>query len=150
MIDGALDVALALRFLHVLAAMVWIGGMLFVVLVLVPVVRGQADPALRARLFHQAGVRFRAVGWAALAVLLATGLANLWLRPYLLTLSRFQWKLGLVVMALLLSVVHDFVLGPRAGAPGAHPRARVWASWLARLNVVIVLVVVALGLALRG
>jgi copper resistance protein D len=70
-------VVLSLRFVHVLAAIVWIGGMLFVALVLVPVVRAQADPVLRARLFHQAGVRFRAVGWAALLLLLVTGLANL-------------------------------------------------------------------------
>ena len=141
---------LALRFLHVLAAMIWVGGMLFVVLVLVPVVRAQADPALRARLFHQAGVRFRTVGWAALLVLLASGLANLWWRPYLLTLPRFQWKLGLVVVALLLSVLHDFVLGPRAGVPGANPATRAWASWIARLTVLVVLIVVVLGLALRG
>jgi putative copper export protein len=143
-------VSLTLRFLHVLAAIAWIGGMLFVALVLVPVVRAQADPALRARLFHQAGVRFRAVGWAALLLLLATGLANLWMRPYLLTLPRFHGKLALVVLALALSAVHDFVLGPRAGAPGADPRLRVWASWLARVNVVVVLIVVILGLALRG
>lgn len=141
---------LALRFLHVLAAIIWIGGMLFVALVLVPVIRAQADPGLRARLFHQAGVRFRAVGWAALLLLLVTGLANLWMRPYLLTLSRFQWKLGLVVVALALSVLHDFVLGPRAGAPGADPSMRVWATWTARLNVLVVLLVAVLGLALRG
>jgi putative copper export protein len=141
---------LALRFLHVLAAITWIGGMLFVALVLVPVVRAQADPALRARLFHQVGVRFRAVGWVALLLLVATGLANLWMRPYLLTLSRFQWKLGLVVLALGLSVLHDFVLGPQAGAPGADPALRVWASWIARINVLVVLIVVVLGLALRG
>ena len=142
--------ALSLRFLHVLAAITWIGGMLFVALVLVPVVRAQADPALRARLFHEVGVRFRAVGWAALLVLLATGLINLWLRPYLFTLTRFQWKLGLVIVALGLSALHDFVLGPRAGLPGADPRLRVWASWLARVNVLVVLIVVILGLALRG
>ena len=142
--------ALSLRFLHVFAALVWIGGMLFVALVLVPVVRAQADPALRARLFHDVGVRFRAVGWAALLVLLATGLINLWLRPYLFTLTRFQWTLGLVVVALVLSAIHDFVLGPRAGVPGADPRMRVGASWLARVNVLVVLIVVILGLALRG
>jgi uncharacterized membrane protein len=142
--------ALALRFLHVFAALVWVGGMLFVALVLVPVVRAQADPALRARLFHDVGVRFRAVGWAALLVLLATGLANLWLRPYLFSLTRFQCKLGLVVLALALSALHDFALGPRAGRPGADPRLRVMASWVARLNVVVVLIVVILGLALRG
>jgi hypothetical protein len=43
------------------------------------------------------------------------------MRPYLLTLARFQWKLGLVVVALGLSALHDFVLGPRAGAPAPIP-----------------------------
>ena len=142
--------ALALRFVHVSAAITWFGGMLFIALVLVPVMRAQTDAALRARLLHQVGVRFRTVGWAALVLLLATGLLNLWLRPYLLALPRFQWKLGLVVLALVLSVVHDFVLGPRAGAPGADPALRVCASWTARVNVVVVLIVVVLALALRG
>jgi len=142
--------ALTLRFLHVLAALVWIGGMLFVALVLVPVARGLNDPPLRARLFHAAGVRFRAVGWIALGLLVVTGLGNLWLRPYLLTLPRFQVKLGLVVLALTLSAVHDFVVGPHAGRPGADPRLRTWASWLGRVNTVVVLFVVLLGLALRG
>lgn len=142
--------ALALRFIHVLAAVVWIGGMLFVALVLVPAVRALNDPPLRARLFHEAGVRFRTVAWIALALLLASGLGTLWLRPYLLTLPRFHVKLGLVVLALALSASHDFVLGPRAGRPGADPRLRTWASWLARANVVVVLVIVLLGLALRG
>jgi putative copper export protein len=41
--------ALAVRFLHVLSAITWIGGMLFVALVLVPVTRRLPDPALRRR-----------------------------------------------------------------------------------------------------
>ena len=142
--------ALTLRFLHVLGALTWIGGMLFIALVFVPVARGLNDPPLRARLFHAAGVRFRAVGWVALGVLLLTGLGNLWLRPYLLELPRFQAKLGFVVLALALSAVHDFFIGPRAGLPGADPRLRVWASWLGRITLILVLVVVLLGLALRG
>ena len=142
--------ALTLRFVHVLAAIAWIGGMLFVALVLVPVVRGLKDPALRTRLVQESGVRFRAVGWIALGLLLVSGLGNLWLRPGLLALPRFHLKLGLVVIALALSAVHDFVLGPRAGRLGADPRLRVRASWLARLNLVVVLAIVLLGLALRG
>jgi len=46
--------------------------------------------------------------------------------------------------------LHDFVLGPRAGRPGADPSARVRASWIARVNVLVALAIVALGLALRG
>jgi hypothetical protein len=34
--------------------------------------------------------------------------------------------------------------------PGADPSARVRASWIARVNVVVALAIVLLGLALRG
>jgi putative copper export protein len=123
--------------------------MLFIALVLIPVAR-RLEPAERARLVQATGLRFRTVGWIALGVLLLSGLLNLWLRPYLLEVPLFSAKLGLVVLALVLSVVHDFVLGPRAGAPGAHPRLRARASWVARANGLVVLAVVVLGLALRG
>ena len=129
--------------------MTWVGGMLFIALVLVPVTRRLEDGALRARLVHAVGVRFRTVGWVALAVLVATGLVNVWLHPYLLGAPRFHAKLGLVLLALILSAVHDFVLGPRAGAPGADPAARVRASWVARINVLVVLAIVLLGLSRR-
>jgi putative copper resistance protein D len=143
-------VTLLVRWLHLVAAITWIGGMLFIALVLVPVARGIKEPQVRARLVQDAGRRFRTVGWVALGLLFATGLANLWVRPYLLAAPRFHAKLGLVVLALILAALHDFALGPRAGRPGADPSLRVQASWIARINVVVVLVVVLLGLALRG
>jgi putative copper resistance protein D len=141
-------VSLVSRWLHVLAAITWIGGMFFITLVLMPVTRRLEDAALRARLVHAIGLRFRTVGWIALAVLIVTGLVNLWLQPYLLGSPRFQWKIGLVVLALILSAFHDFVLGPRACAPGADPSIRVRASWIARINALLVLVIVLLGLSL--
>jgi copper resistance protein D len=141
-------VSLLVRWLHVLAAITWIGGMLFIALVLVPSARRLEDPTLRTRLIQETGRRFRTIGWLALGGLVGTGLLNLWMHPVLLSSPRFHWKLGLVVLALILSAFHDFVLGPRAGAPGADPSARVRASWVARINVLVVLVVVALGLSL--
>ena len=133
-----------------LAAITWIGGMLFIALVLVPVTRRLEDPTVRTRLVQETGRRFRTVGWIALTVLVVTGLLNLWSHPDLLSSPRLHWKLGLVGLALILSAFHDFVLGPRAGAPGADPSIRVRASWVARVNVLIVLVVVLLGLSLTG
>lgn len=147
---GSGSMTLALRFVHVLAAVTWIGGMVFIAVVLVPTLRGLDDPALRSRLLQDTGRRFRRVGWIAVALLLVSGLANLWMRPYLLDLTRFQIKLGLVGVALALSALHDFVLGPRAGRPGADPRLRARASWVARGNVIVVLLIVLLGLVLRG
>jgi len=124
--------------------------MLFIALVLVPVTRRLEDPTVRTRLLQETGRRFRTVGWIALIVLVVTGLLNLWSHPGLLSSPRLHWKLGLVGLALILSAFHDFVLGPRAGAPGADPSARVRASWVARVNVLVVLVVVLLGLSLAG
>ena len=133
-----------------LAAITWIGGMLFIALVLVPVTRRLEDPTVRTRLVQETGRRFRTVGWIALPVLVVTGLLNLWSHPDLLSSPRLHWKLGLVGLALILSAFHDFVLGPRAGAPGADPSVRVRASWVARVNVLVVLLVVLLGLSLAG
>jgi uncharacterized membrane protein len=144
------SLSLAFRFVHVLAAVTWLGGMLFIALVLVPAARRLPDAALRTRLVTDLGTRFRTVGWIAIGLLVASGLGNLWVRPELLGVARLQWKAGLIVLAIALSALHDFALGPRAGRPGADPGARGRASWVARVNVLVVLAIVALGLALRG
>lgn len=144
-----MTIALLVRFLHLVAAVTWIGGMLFVALVLVPVTRRIEDPALRRRLVHAVGVRFRTVGWIAIGLLVATGLTNIWLRPELLSLTRFWVKIALVAAAIVLSALHDFVLGPRAGQPDAPSSMRPAASWVARINVLLVLVAVYLGLSFR-
>jgi putative copper export protein len=143
-------VALLVRWVHVLSAMTWIGGMLFIALVLVPVARGLGDAPVRAHLIQETGRRFRTIAWTALALLVTTGLLNLWMAPELLRSPRFHWKLGLVVLALILSAFHDWVLGPRAGRPGADPSVRRRASWIARVNVAVALAVVWLALGLRG
>jgi copper resistance protein D len=111
-------VALVVRWVHVLSAMTWIGGMLFIALVLVPSARGLGDASLRTRLVQETGRRFRTIAWMALALLVMTGLLNLWMAPALLRSPRFHWKLGLVVHTLILSAFHDWVLGLRAGLPG--------------------------------
>jgi uncharacterized membrane protein len=56
---------------HILAAIIWIGGMFFLPLVLVPVLRRQ-EPKLRAVLLDAVGRRFRTVGWIAIGLLLVT------------------------------------------------------------------------------
>jgi putative copper resistance protein D len=142
-------VGLIVRWVHVLSAITWIGGMLFIALVLVPVTRGLDDAALRTRLVQESGRRFRRIAWIALALLVVTGLLNLWQAPGLLWTARFHLKVGLVGLAVILSAFHDYVLGPRAGLPGADPTARLRASWIARLNLAVALAIVLLGLALR-
>ena len=156
--------------LHVLAALGWLGGMFFLALVGAPVLRQVEPPELRQALFQRLGVRFRAVGWALLATLVATGALVLHERGLLrwsgVLGARAFWrtalghalaaKLAAVAVMLAVSAVHDFVLGPiagraRAGSPGAL-RLRRRAAWLARVNALvgIALVVAAVRLARGG
>lgn len=154
---------------HVLAALLWLGGMFFLAVVGAPVLRKVEPPTLRATLFRELGAAFRNVGWACIVVLLLTGVANLWFRGLLswdvlgdpgFWDSRYggalSWKLLAVTVMVGASAVHDFWLGPAASrlAPGsaAALRYRGWASWLARVNAIvgILLVVVAVRLARGG
>jgi uncharacterized membrane protein len=66
--------------IHVLAAMLWLGGLLFLAAVGAPVLRRVEPASLRAELFERLGTQFRNVGWVAIAVLVVTGVANLYFR----------------------------------------------------------------------
>ncbi|MCH4565162.1 DUF4149 domain-containing protein [Halomonas sp. EGI 63088] len=60
--------------LHVLAAVIWVGGMFFAWMILRPVAMGLLDPPQRLTLWRQVFQRFFPWVWAALIVLLGTGL----------------------------------------------------------------------------
>jgi uncharacterized membrane protein len=150
---------------HILAAMFWLGGMFFLGLVGAPTLRVVEPAALRQRLFHQLGSRFRTAGWWAIAILLVTGTLNLYFRGWLTrdvigsaafwmtpTGHALSLKLLAVTAMLVVSSIHDFVLGPRAGraTPGS-PAAialRTRAARLARLNALLGVVVVVAAVML--
>ena len=155
--------------IHILAATTWIGGMFFLVLVVVPWLRGR-DRATAATFLRETGTRFRNVAWGCFAVLLVTGAFNLWLRGVRLeNFAQREWlmspfghavlcKLAVFALVLVVSAVHDFAVGPRASlaveedprSPDAE-RLRRHASRLGRINALLALLLVALGVILvRG
>lgn len=155
---------------HIVAAAWWVGGMLFLVFVLIPVTRRPEVAPVRAQLVHWVGLRFRWVGWVSLVLLVASGAFNLAYRgigwgdlvsPRLWE-GRFgrvlALKLVLVAAVLVLSALHDFALGPRAtSAWKARPdsaeatRLRRRASWLARIELLLALLILGLAVLLvRG
>lgn len=151
--------------LHVLAALMWLGGMFFFALVGAPVLRTIASDTLRAELFTKLGERFRTVGWISIAVLLVTGVLNLHFRGVLtgevLGSSEFwstpfgsalMWKLGAAGLMLAVQGVHDFHLGPASGRalPGTDEalRMRRRAAMLARVSALLGLIVVVAAVKL--
>ena len=147
---------LALVSLHILAAMTWIGGMMFLSLVLAPIVKSRkAAPEFMA-LFRSAALRFRPIVWGAMAVLLMTGPMLLSHRG-LSVMAPAAWtgivtvKLVLVGLLFILTLLHDLVLGPRVSRVGATPESQRTAGerfvfktsrWLPRLSLLIGLAVV--------
>ena len=156
--------------LHILAAAVWIGGMVFVALVLVPVIRRPENQGVAASIVQLTGLRFCWAGWLCLILLFLTGFFNVLYRgfaiPDLLSGRLWESSFGVVLAlkllffgaVLVLSGVHDFTIGPRATAlwrtDPSSPESRKLrrqASWIGRLNLLLALLIVALGITLvRG
>ena len=147
--------------LHILAAVIWIGGMLFLSLVAVPILRQVDSPLLRADLFRKMAWRFRRLVWICLAVLILTGTVNVAFygdttqgSPYLKVLGI---KLGLVAVLVAMGVAHDFIIGP--GAARAQSRDGLLptgtdllmvqlAPWVGRLNLLLGVIILVLAAAL--
>jgi copper resistance protein D len=151
-----------LVWLHLLAAVAWIGGMVFLSLVLVPIVKREPFAAQRGALIRAAALRFRVVVWGAIAVLLTTGpllvLGRGWPFgepggwPSVLTV-----KLILVAILLALTVAHDLLIGPRVGwilqtpepsRTGFERLLVASSAWLPRLSLLLALAVLFAAVSL--
>lgn len=153
-------------YLHVLAVVIWIGGIIFLTL-MGPLLRVGAigrmrlespfPPLMKEEQKGNSPVnwkiarRFRNVSWIAVLVLVVTGMANLayrgWvINPVLLT------KLILVGFMIIIKILHDFIVGPKVGLYSNTPlqSALYWktAFYLGRLNLLLGLVVLYIALLL--
>jgi uncharacterized membrane protein len=105
----------------VLAVAVWIGPQFFLFLAAVPAVRLIDDVPLRAKVMRKITTRFGWMAWAAIGVIVLTGISNLFqvgndadlwdtgLRWF----SVFSTKMLLVGTMVMLTAVHTFLIGPR-------------------------------------
>lgn len=105
------------RFVHVVAAMGWVGGQLLLSAVVLPVLRSQLPPAERVPLVRHTARRFALVANVGLLpALVATGIALAWHRG--VTFGSFDdpgygrllgIKLVLVVVSIALAAVHGSI-----------------------------------------
>lgn len=156
--------------LHIMAAVIWVGGTLFLALVLVPAIRQPEFRTVAVPMIRWTANRFRWIGWLCFAVFLVTGSINLAFRGVTWSdlSSAMFWRgsfgsvlaLKLLLFALLLAVsaVHDFIVGPRAATAwekdaksAASVRLRRQAVHIARFNLFLALIATILGTMLvRG
>jgi uncharacterized membrane protein len=158
--------------LHLLGVVVWIGGLCFQLLVIPPALKRlpSAVEQLRSRLSVE--LRFRAVMWPAVGLVLLTGLYNVMNLLYATTLAgghlpsafvqRLSIKIALVVLMLLLHAVQRFVMYPRLitgltrlpsemlALPDDLLQLQRLSHLLSVIIVAIAVVVLLLGVLLRG
>jgi uncharacterized membrane protein len=102
-----------------MAAIIWIGGMIFASLVLQPVLRKALSPEIRMPIYQDMGKRFKTIQLTSLGILLATGVFKLWgfkdkpeifFSPFGAILAI---KLTLVACVIFLTGLHSYAWGPR-------------------------------------
>ncbi len=138
---------------HLLAAMVWVGGSVALVVAGVPAIRIlEGEP--RGRALREVGRRWRLLGYGSLLVLAVTG-APLAAHDYDAGRSPFRtvfWvKVALSVGLVAASYLHNFVLGPRLQAEvreGRAQRTRAPLVAVGYLSLTLTLTVPVLGAVL--
>ena len=143
---------LVLRIVHLLAAIVWVGGTIALVFVSVPLAHRLEGPA-RGAMLRELGRRWRPIGWSALGIAIATGawIAGLE-HAFDTTPTRFDVVLavkgGLVGLLVAGAYLHDYVLGPglaRQIREGKPQSLRPILVRIGRLNLAVTVVLPILG-----
>ena len=114
---------LLIRWIHVIAAVIWIGGNLILAMVIVPYCRQNLPPVKRIQLLTQIGKKFEPIVWGCAGILFFTGMANIFysidfFSPAASEISKIFMrtlfiKLVLFVVLIILTALHSFVYGPR-------------------------------------
>ncbi len=142
-----------------ISAIFWVGGMLFLTLVVAPYLLSIQDPKERSKIFQVVGKRYRAFGWGAIITLLVTGPVALYkiygIPPQEIFSpavhassfgSALMIKLAFVILIVLSSLVHDFWIGPKAkDSPAMSKMARIFG----RSNLILALIIVVFAVILR-
>ena len=146
--------------LHILGATFWIGGMLFLPLVLLPSIKNNYE---RTQLLMSTGFKFRLYGYIVLAMMFITGVVNMGFKGV-----QFSWRFfnethygRLVVLKVILfsslvliSLTHDLIAGRKfleQMQTEESTKVKLIAQWTGRILLLISLIMAYVGVLLsRG
>jgi putative copper resistance protein D len=143
--------------LHIIGVSFWIGGMLFLPLVLLSGIKNHPD---RSNLLMATGLKFRFFGYIVLGLLLVTGILNIYLRGIdlswkFLLVSRYGklviTKLILFLCILVVSLIHDVQARRRLLSEEENRKFKTIARWSGRILLLVSLAMAFIGVVLsRG
>ena len=148
-----------IHWLHLMAAILWVGGTLATSLVIHPVLHAELPDNARMSVYREIGRRFTKVQWLTWGTLAATGAYKLWsiretpevfLGPFGRVLAV---KLTLVAGMAALSLIHSLVWGPalasRTGTPDARAALARRAAFWGKINGLLMIAIVFCAALLR-
>ncbi len=140
-------------FIHITFACLWVGGMLFMVLISSPYIR---KTPFKDEAFQNIGKRFSVVGtMIGLPVLFITGLLNMhflsipyssFFHPESIYQKTLQTKVHIFFLVVLVSILHDFYFSKKAKYSSKHTKIT---RALGILNLLLSLGIILLASALR-
>ncbi len=141
-----------ITWLHLVAAIALIGGLIFSRLVLTPVCKHSPPDSAVQRLRHRLGRRFRTIAWSSLIVLILTGAYQILLESGSARIETawgvmLMLKLFLFAIAFGLILIHDFIMDPHGSASGTTPPGRADALQTTILITTLAILLVAAYLA---
>ena len=116
--------SLFIRWIHVIAAVTWVGGNLILAMVIVPHFRQSLPPVQRIKLLTQIGKRFEPVVWVCIGVLFFTGIVNIFFSIDITSptpianafMRTLLIKILLFFVLTILTVLHSMIFAPRLAA----------------------------------
>jgi len=115
-----MNLLIASQYLHLISMAAWVGGMLYMVLVEVPVLKGNLEPAEFSSQMSLLGKRFKKIGWILLFLLFTTGVLNIILEQDISAMMKSETyrmsitiKLILFTLMVLNTAIHSLYLGPK-------------------------------------
>ena len=141
-----------ITWVHLAAAIVLIGGLLYSQLVLTPVARDAPADAKSRDVVRLAGRRFRTIAWVSLIVLILTGAYQMLNESGAVRIETtwgvvLMLKLFLFAIAFGLLLIHDFIIDPYAppsqdaSPPASSPTVFTRADILQKAVIVMTLAV---------
>jgi putative copper resistance protein D len=149
-----------INFLHLIAAVIWVGGAIFMNIVLAPSME-DINPGEQGKLMAGVAKRFTILSWLSVIILLITGASKTPAGMMFDTASRFGMFLTIkhvtIILMILAGLTITFIAGPKmkknAPKPGEMPSqefmsARKLLSVLSVLNTILgILVVLFISMA---
>ena len=131
------------KFLHLASVVVWVGGMFFAYLCLRPVAAAQLQPPLRLALWAGVFARFFPWVWAAVVLIVVTGLSTMLAIGF--AAAPLHWHL-MLTLGLVMSAIFAYVYFRPYGALRAAVAAQNWPAGGAALGTIRQLVGVNLAI----